>query len=148
MNRFLDSLATLACWLAGIFTILVFSFFLGYVLWKGLPVLQLDFILGEPREITAGGGVGTHLFNTLYIVMMSMFFSMPIGLGAGIYLSEYSRSNIYSNFIRLSVESLATAPTIVLGLFGFIIFVNIMGLGFSLIGGSLALALLNMPMLV
>ena len=73
---------------------------------------------------------------------------MPLAVGAGIYLAEYAGNNRITDLVRLSTESLATVPSIVLGLFGMIIFVNILGLGFSIIGGSLALMMLNLPVLV
>ena len=96
----------------------------------------------------AGGGVGSQLFNSFYMLFLSMAISIPIALGAGIYLAEYARENKLTKCIRLSVESLATVPSIVLGLFGMIIFVNMMNMGFSILGGSLTLVLLNLPMLV
>ena len=135
-------------WLAGFLIIGILAAFLGYMLYKGLPVLSFDFIFGKPSDITAGGGVGPQFFNTFYILGLSMLFSVPLAVGAGIYLAEYAGNNRITDLVRLSTESLATVPSIVLGLFGMIIFVNILGLGFSIIGGSLALMLLNLPVLV
>lgn len=77
-----------------------------------------------------------------------MLFSIPVAIGAGIYLAEYAGNDRLTDMIRLSTESLATVPSIVLGLFGMIIFVNMLGVGFSIIGGSLTLMLLNLPVLV
>ncbi len=71
-----------------------------------------------------------------------------MGLGAGIYLAEYAPQNKLTDLIRLSTESLATVPSIVFGLFGMIVFVNMLGLGFTILGGSATLALLNLPILV
>ena len=66
--------------------------------------------------------MGAQLFNSFYMLLLSMIISIPLGLGAGIYLAEYARDNRLTKCIRLSVESLATVPSIVLGLFGMIIF--------------------------
>ena len=143
-----NKLATGVLWLAGFLIIGILAAFLGYMLYKGLPVLSFDFIFGTPSDITAGGGVGPQFFNTFYILGLSMLFSVPLAVGAGIYLAEYAGNNRITDLVRLSTESLATVPSIVLGLFGMIIFVNILGLGFSIIGGSLALMLLNLPVLV
>ena len=143
-----NKLATGVLWLAGFLIIGILAVFLGYMLYKGLPVLSFDFIFGKPSDITAGGGVGPQFFNTFYILGLSMLFSVPLAVGAGIYLAEYAGNNRITDLVRLSTESLATVPSIVLGLFGMIIFVNILGLGFSIIGGSLALMLLNLPVLV
>lgn len=146
--RMMDKLATMLMWLAAIAILGILAAFLAFILYKGLPVLSLDFIFGKPSEIQAGGGVGPQLFNSFYILFLSLFFSIPLAVGAGVYLSEYAADNRLTSIIRLSTESLATVPSIVLGLFGMIIFVNLLGMGFSIIGGALTLMLLNLPVLV
>ncbi len=143
-----DKIATICMWVAGILILGILVAFLGYILYKGLPVLSFDFIFGKPSDIEAGGGVGPQLFNSFYILFLSMIVSVPVAVGAGIYLAEYAKENRLTYFIRLSTESLATVPSIVLGLFGMIIFVNFLGFGFSIIGGALTLLLLNLPVLV
>jgi len=143
-----NQLAMLLLWGSGIFILGLLTLFLGYILYKGLPVLNLHFILGKSSDIIAGGGVGSQLFNSFYMLLLSLGVSIPLALGAGIYLAEYARDNRLTRIIRLSVESLATVPSIVLGLFGMIIFVNQMKLGFSILGGALTLVLLNLPLLV
>lgn len=143
-----NEIAKIGLWLVGFFILGLLAAFLGYILYKGLPVLNLHFIFGKSSDILAGGGVGSQLFNSFYMLFLSMAVSIPLALGAGIYLAEYARENRLTKCIRLSVESLATVPSIVLGLFGMIIFVNQMHLGFSILGGSLTLVLLNLPMLV
>ena len=149
MNTKLQNQIARTClWLVGFFILGLLAAFLGYLLYKGLPVLSPHFILGKSSDMMAGGGVGSQLFNSFYMLFLSMAISIPIALGAGIYLAEYARENKLTKCIRLSVESLATVPSIVLGLFGMIIFVNMMNMGFSILGGSLTLVLLNLPMLV
>lgn len=143
-----DKLATIIMWLAGSLILMILVSFLGYMLLKGLKVLSWDFITGMPSDINAGGGVGPQFFNSFYILVLSMLFSLPAAVGAGIYLAEYAGNDRLTDLIRLSTESLATVPSIVLGLFGMIIFVNVFGMGFSIIGGSLTLMLLNLPVLV
>lgn len=143
-----NRIAVAGLWCAGFFILALLAAFLGYILYKGLPVLNLHFILGRSSDITAGGGVGAQLFNSFYMLLLSMAVSIPLAVGAGIYLAEYARNNRLTRCIRLSVESLATVPSIVLGLFGMIVFVNEMHLGFSILGGALTLVLLNLPMLV
>ncbi|WP_418627185.1 phosphate ABC transporter permease PstA [Anaerosinus sp.] len=146
--KMVDKIATVCMWFAGVVILGILVVFLGYILYKGLPVLSFDFILGKPSDIESGGGVGPQLFNSFYILFLSMIVSVPIAVGAGIYLAEYAKENKLTYFIRLSTESLATVPSIVLGLFGMIIFVNFLGFGFSIIGGALTLLLLNLPVLV
>lgn len=146
--KMVDKIATVCMWFAGVVILGILVAFLGYILYKGLPVLSFDFILGKPSDIESVGGVGPQLFNSFYILFLSMIVSVPIAVGAGIYLAEYAKENKLTYFIRLSTESLATVPSIVLGLFGMIIFVNFLGFGFSIIGGALTLLLLNLPVLV
>ncbi len=146
--RLSDRIATLLMWAAGILILGILVTFLSYMLIKGLPALSYHFITGMPSDIRAGGGVGPQFFNSFYILALSMAFAIPLALGAGIYLAEYASNNRLTDLIRLSTESLATVPSIVLGLFGMIIFVNTLGMGFSIIGGALTLMLLNIPVLV
>lgn len=143
-----NKIAKAGLWFVGFFILALLAAFLGYILYQGLPVLNLHFIFGKSSDIVAGGGVGGQLFNSFYMLFLSMAVSIPIAIGAGIYLAEYACENKITKAVRLSVESLATVPSIVLGLFGMIIFVNKMHLGFSILGGALTLVLLNLPMLV
>lgn len=143
-----NNIAVVGLWLVGFFILALLAAFLGLILYKGLPVLSFNFVFGKSSDIMAGGGVGSQLFNSFYMLFLSMAVSIPVAIGAGIYLAEYARENRLTKCIRLSVESLATVPSIVLGLFGMIIFVNQMHLGFSILGGALTLVLLNLPMLV
>ncbi|MFA7067994.1 MAG: phosphate ABC transporter permease PstA, partial [Acidaminococcaceae bacterium] len=144
----MDKIAKIVLWAVGVFLIALLIVFIGYMLYKGLPILSLQFLFGMPSDIEAGGGVGPQLFNTFYILFLSMGLSGIVALGAAIYLSEYAKDTWLTRFIRLSTESLATVPSIVLGLFGMVVFVDYLGMGFSILGGSLALSLLNLPLLV
>lgn len=146
--KIFDKAATIIMWSAGIVILGILAAFLIFILYKGVPVLSWDFIFGRSSDIRAGGGVGAQLFNSFYILFLSLLVSIPLAIGAGIYLAEYADDNRLTDMIRLSTESLATVPSIVLGLFGMIIFVNLLGLGFSIIGGALTLTLLNLPVLV
>ena len=147
-SRQWDKVVTACLWLTGFFIIALLAVFLGYILIKGLPVLSWNFIFGRSSDITAGGGVGAQFFNTFYILFLSLLVAAPIAIGAGIYLAEYSGRGRLADTIRLSVECLASVPSIVLGLFGMIVFINIMGFGISLGVGAMTLALMNLPVIV
>ncbi|MCL6559626.1 MAG: phosphate ABC transporter permease PstA [Firmicutes bacterium] len=149
MNKHVvDRLATVVFYAAGAAIIGLLLFFLVIILGRGLPVLSPEFVFGKPSETAAGGGVGPQLFNTFYVLGLSLVFSLPVGVGAGIYLAEYAKAGRLTNVFRLATECLATVPSIVIGLFGMILFVNVLGLGFSIIGGAAALSVLNLPVLV
>lgn len=147
-SKVTDRIATILFWAAGILILLILGWFLYRILGDGLPQLSWKFITGKPEEIMAGGGVGPQLFNSFYILFLSLLFSLPIGLGAGVYLALYAKKSRFTDLIRLSVDSLASVPSIVFGLFGLLLFVNLVGLKFSILAGSLTLALLNLPVLV
>jgi phosphate transport system permease protein len=149
MNKKLtDKLATGFFWMIGFLILGILAWFLWYILAAGVPHLTYDFIFGKPQEIKAGGGVGPMLFNSFYILFLSLLFSLPFGIGAGIWLSEYAKKNWFTDMVRLSTEMLASVPSIVFGLFGSLLFVTWMGFGFTILGGALTLALLNLPVLV
>jgi len=147
-QQLVDRIATGVLWAAGVLILLILAGFLLPILVEGLPVIDWQFLSTRSSAVRAGGGVGAQLFNTVYITGLSLLFSLPIGVGAGVYLAEYARPGRLTEVIRLSVEALASVPSIVLGLFGMIIFVNYMGWGFTILGGALSLALLNLPVLV
>lgn len=136
-----DRFASLMLWVGAIAIIALLVAFLGLILGRGLHYLTPAFFNGPE-------GVRGQLFNSFYLLALSLLFSLPVGLGAGIYLAEYAPQNKLTDLIRLSTESLATVPSIVFGLFGMIVFVNMLGLGFTILGGSTTLALLNLPILV
>jgi phosphate transport system permease protein len=147
-SRTTDRLATIYFWTAGLFIVLLLAWFLVRILGAGVPHLSWQFIFGKPEEIMAGGGVGPQLFNSFYILFLSLLISLPIGLGAGIYLAVYAQKNRFTEMIRISVEALSSVPSIVFALFGFLLFVNLMNLQISIISGAATLALLNLPVLV
>ncbi|HYF95205.1 MAG TPA: phosphate ABC transporter permease PstA [Symbiobacteriaceae bacterium] len=146
--RLADRIATVLLWAAGLLILAILAAFLIRILGRGLPHLSWQFLTTRPRSMEAGGGVGPELFNTFYITGLSLLFSLPVGVGAGVFMAEYARPGRFTDLVRLSTEALASVPSIVLGLFGMIIFVNSMGWGFTILGGALALALLNLPTLV
>lgn len=148
MSRLTDRLATCFFWLAGCLIVLLLGWFLFKIMVEGLPQFSWHFLFGKPEEILAGGGVGPQLFNSFYILFLSLLFSLPIGVGAGIYLAVYAKTNRFTGLIRISVEALSSVPSIVFGLFGALLFVNWMHMKFSILGGSATLALLNLPVLV
>lgn len=147
-SKFTDRLATLFFWLIGIAILGILVWFLWRILSEGLPHLSWKFITKKPEEMIAGGGVGPQLFNSFYILILSLLFSVPFGLGAGIWLAEYAKKNWFTDLVRVSTEMLASVPSIVFGLFGMLIFVTKLHLGFSILGGALTLSLLNLPVLV
>ncbi len=121
---------------------------IGFILTQGWHKLTLDFITSPPDIVNAGGGIAPQLFNSLYLLVLTMIISLPLGLGAGIYMAEYAPDNKFTQFIRLSIEVLSSLPSIVVGLFGLLVFVTMTGWGYSLLSGALVLTVFNLPLMV
>ncbi|MCM3002866.1 phosphate ABC transporter permease PstA [Priestia koreensis] len=134
-------------WLVALSLLLVIISLLYLILHKGLPGLSFKFLVDLPEDMDVGGGIGPFLFNSLYALVLSLVFSIPIGLFGGIFLSEYAPDNRFTNLVRMSVESLASVPSIVFGLFGFVLFVEYFDIGLTIVGASITLAFLNLPIL-
>lgn len=139
-----DKLATSILYVISGFVVLLLVGLIGYILYNGRHWLDINFLLGKP-SIEAGGGIGLHLFNSFYMLVISLLITIPIGVGAGIYLAEYAKEGKLLSIIRLCIETMASLPSIVVGLFGLLIFVNMLEWGYSIIAGALAITILNLP---
>ncbi len=136
-------------WTAGIITVLILLFIVIYVLSRGLSVVNLEFLLTEPKGGLAGeGGISSAIVSTLWLIGITMVILTPLGIGAGVYLAEYAPHNQFTHLIRRSVELLAGVPSIVFGLFGFAIFVLALHFNYSILAGALTLVCLLLPFLV
>ncbi|MDQ0148877.1 phosphate ABC transporter permease PstA [Eubacterium multiforme] len=141
----IDKIATGVFYLIAAFVVIILGTFLIYILYKGFGMLTPSFIFGKPTLTRAGGGIGPQIFNSLYMLVISLLITVPIGIGAGIYLAEYAKEGIILNIIRLSLETMSSLPSIVIGMFGLLIFVNFLGFGYSIIAGALSVSILNIP---
>lgn len=129
------------------FVVLLLVALIGYILFKGIGTLTPSFLFGDPKIGEAGGGIGPQLFNSFYMLVVSLLITIPLGVGAGIYLAEYAKEGKILNFIRLCIETMASLPSIVVGLFGLLVFVKMTKWGFTLFAGALAITILNLPSL-
>ncbi len=147
LRRFADVSATVVLWLMATSIIVMLAAFIGYLFYLGFRSLSWQFITGVPTQ-TAGGGIGPEIYNSFYILVLTLIFTVPIALAAGMYLQEYARPGLFRSIVQFSAESLATVPSIVMGLFGLLIFVFYFHWGFTALGGALTLTLLNLPALM
>ena len=106
------------------------------------------FLVSLPSETRAGGGIGPEIFNTIYFAVLSTAITLPVGVGAAVYLARFARSQRFVGAVRMALDTLASLPSIVYGLFGFLVFVVQMKAGYSLFAGAFVLALLNLPLVV
>lgn len=147
--KVIDRIATVFFYLIAILIVSVLAFLVGYILYSGLSVIDWEFITQPPGSIlTGGGGIAPQLFNSFYILFLTMIITIPLSLGGGIYMAEYAKPGRLTDTIRLSIEVLSSLPSIVVGLFGLLIFVQVTGWGFTLLSGALALTIFNLPLMV
>ncbi|WP_312497541.1 phosphate ABC transporter permease PstA [Enterococcus sp.] len=142
-----DKIATGVLYTVAGIIVLILASLLLYILVRGLPHISWEFLTSPSKGYQEGGGIGIQLFNSIYLLFVTMVISFPISMGAGIYLSEYAKKNWVTDVIRTSIEILSSLPSVVVGLFGFLIFVIQFGYGFSIISGALALTFFNLPLL-
>lgn len=112
---------------------------------SGYQELNLTFLTTRPKTFQAGGGIGPQLFNSFYVLALSLVFTVPVGMAAGIYMAEYARPGRLLSTMRTATETLATLPSIVVGLFGLLLFVELTGWHYTRLGGALALTVINLP---
>ena len=136
---------TLVIRIVALSLIALLAWLVGYLLWQGRSELNLHFLTAPPKSVTAGGGIGPQLFNSFYVLALSLLITAPLGLAAGIYMAEYARPGRLLSILRTATETLATLPSIVVGLFGLLVFVELTGWHFSRLSGALALTLINLP---
>ena len=121
---------------------------IGYLLYKALPVLSLEFLFTNPKDNMRAGGLWAPFLGTIYLVIVSLLVSAPIGVFAAVYLNEYARENWFTRITNLAVVNLAGVPSIVHALFGVGAFVLFAGLGESILAASLTLAIMTLPVII
>lgn len=127
---------------------LILIFILYDIFSNGLPYVTLDFLTQAPRNLGRGGGIYPAIIGTFYLVAGSILIALPLGIGAAIYLVEYTKENILTRIIRTATDLLNGTPSIVFGLFGFTFLVLFLGFGISLIAGMVTLALMVLPTVI
>jgi phosphate transport system permease protein len=119
-----------------------------YIVYQGWPAISWEFISEMPREGMRAGGIWPAILGTFYLTIGTAIFSVPIGVAAAIYLSEYAPENRWTRTIRLAIISLAGIPSVVYGLFGLGLFVLFLNFGTSILAGSLTLAIMTLPVII
>ena len=133
--------AALVLSLAALVAVIVF------ILIRGIPYISMQLLFGEYSSKSPT--IKPALVGTIYLILISIIIAAPIGIGSAIFLTEYTKSNSrLVRFIRISVETLAGIPSIVYGIFGYLVFVVALGFKYSLIGGGITLAIMMLPVIV
>lgn len=126
----------------------ILAIILGYIIINGLPAISWDFLTQSPTNLGRGGGIFPAIVGTLYLVAGAILIALPLGVGAAIYLVEYTREGKITKLIRTGVDLLNGTPSIVFGLFGFTFLVLFLNVGVSLLAGMITLALMILPTVI
>lgn len=143
-----QSLARVVLWamMAAALTILVLI--LSFVLGRGLGHISWTFLSAPPLDSGRSGGVMPIIAGTLEVTLLGVATATPLGVGTAIYLCEYTHEGKLTRVIRFGTECLAGVPSIIFGLFGFVLFVLTLGFGWSILAGGLTLAFMTLPTVI
>ena len=131
--------------LAALSTAALVIFLLVYVLGKGIPHLSWELLSTKPSYLTERIGILPDILNTLYIVVAALGITLPLGVGAAVYLTEYAENKRLVSAIELAAETLSGIPSIIYGLVGMLFFCQFMSMKTSLLAGALTLVIMNLP---
>lgn len=140
--------ATVLLWSATLLTLAVLVLIIAFVMQRGLSQVTWEFLSRAPSRSGAEGGIWPMIVGTIYVTAAGVLLATPVGLGAAIYLAEYTADGRLSRIIRTGTESLAGVPSIIFGLFGFAFFVTTLGLGWSILSGGLTLGAMILPTII
>ncbi len=134
-------------YLAAFMSVALLLGIIGYVFKKGIGSVNWTFLSTVTSALKQTTGIAGNLFNTLYIILMTLLIATPLGVGAAIYLNEYARPGRLVRAIEFTTETLSGIPSVIFGLFGLIFFGNTLKLGYSLLRGALTLSIMILPLI-
>jgi len=146
--RVTQAIAKTLLWAFTGLTLLILLFIIVNISIKGLPQVTSSFLLQDPQDMGRHGGIFSTIVSTAYITLLAIILASPLGVGTAIYLTEYTREGWATRIIRFGAECLAGVPSIILGLFGFVLFVLKLGFGWSILSGGLTLAIMVLPIII
>lgn len=143
-----EKVARVGLWALTVITVGVLFFIIFFILRRGLPVLSLEFLTANPVDMGKSGGIFSTIVGTAALTVLALLIAAPLGVGTAIFLTEYTWGGPVTRIIRFGAECLAGIPSIIFGLFGFILFVTKLKLGWSILSGGLTLAFMLLPTII
>ena len=135
-------------YIAAAIVVALLIFLLGYILYRGLPNLTLEFLTSEESVVRDIQGIGPAILNTLYVIIATLIVVLPLGVGSAIYLTEYATNRKLVSAIEFATETLAGIPSIIYALVGVLVFAESLRLGKTLIAGALTLVIMTLPTVI
>lgn len=146
--RVTQQIAFAAIWGSALLTLAVLAFIVFYILRLGLPHVSWHFLTGHPEAMGREGGILPTIVGTFALTLGAIMIAAPLGIGAAVFLTEYTWEGPATRVIRFGAEALAGVPSIIYGLFGFLFFVTQLHLGWSIVSGALTLAIMILPTII
>ncbi len=141
-----DRAATAVLWGIALFVVAILLAIIVHFILASMPTFSLSFLFADPSD-TEIGGIGPVLWNSIYMLALTMVLTVPVGIAGGIYMAEYAGEGRLTSAIRFSQELISSVPSIVVGMFGLALFVSATHWGFTALGGALTLTVFNMPLM-
>ncbi len=134
--------------LSAVLTCALLLFIIGYIFVKGLPHVTWELLSSKPSYIRDSIGILPNLVNTVFLVVVTLLITLPLGVGAAVYLTEYAQNRRLVSAIEFATETLTGIPSIIFGLVGMLFFCNFLSLGKSLLAGALTLVIMTLPTII
>lgn len=147
-RRAYDRILRFLLYFCAVLTCALLLFIIGYIFFKGLPHVTWQFLSTQPSFIKDTIGILPNILNTVYLVGVTLIITLPLGVGAAIYLTEYARNRRLVAAIEFATETLTGIPSIIFGLVGMLFFCQLLGLQASLLAGSLTLVIVTIPTII
>ena len=147
-NKLIDSAFKTLGILFTLLGIIVLAILLYNIIKVGYTRVNWDFLTSLPSRRASKAGIYTAIIGTLDLMLLTIIFAIPIGVGAGIYLEEYAKKSRFSRLLEINIANLAGVPSIIYGLLGLGIFVRFFGFGGSILSGALTMSLLILPIII
>jgi phosphate transport system permease protein len=147
-SKISERLAFALLWSTALITIGCLVLIVFYILKEGLPSISWEFLTTFPESMGRKGGIFPTIIGSLYLTAAALLIATPIGVGAAIYLTEYTREGWTTKIIRFGTETLAGVPSIIFGLFGFAFLVTFLHFGFSILSGAITVAFMLLPTII
>ena len=147
-RRAYDRILRFLLYFCAALTCALLLFIIGYIFFKGLPHVTWQFLSTQPSFIKDTIGILPNILNTVYLVGVTLIITLPLGVGAAIYLTEYARNRRLVAAIEFATETLTGIPSIIFGLVGMLFFCQLLGLQASLLAGSLTLVIVTIPTII
>jgi len=146
-KRISDKLVYMLIYISAAISVLLLVGIICYVFIKGIGTVNWEFLTSVTSVRKGTTGIAGNIVNTLYVIIITLLITTPVGIGSAIYLNEYAKPGSLVRLIEFTTETLAGIPSILYGLFGMVFFGTTLGLGYSILTGSLTLTLMILPLI-